>query len=150
MTSAGYSIDYLPGPEGKLILLAAVLERFRIQRAGELAVHVVENVGDGVFGEAFKTGIGGPAQMGRDDYVVELGDRMILRQRFFDKDIEGGAGDYSLLQYFYQHRVIDNRAAGRVDRSDGKLKLISTGKSLAAQSASCEVTSLLDVQLLSC
>ena len=71
----------------------AMLQSFRIQRAGELAVHIIENVGYGIFRKAFEAGVRRPAEMGREHDVVELEDRVILRQRFFDENIERRAGD---------------------------------------------------------
>ena len=69
------------------------MERFRIDHSSKLPVHVIENVGDGVFSEAFKTGIGGPAEMGSKHDIVQLKQRVIRRKRFFDEDVQGGAGN---------------------------------------------------------
>ena len=95
---------------------AAIFQRLRIERTGEFACHVVEDVGHGVLGESLEAGVGGPAQVGRQNDIVEFQDRMILRERLFDEDIESGAGDGFLLQYFHQCRLVDNRAARRVDQ----------------------------------
>ena len=56
-----------------------------------LPCHIVENVGHGVFGKAFEARIRRPTEMRRQHDVVELQQRMILRQWFFDEDIQSAA-----------------------------------------------------------
>jgi hypothetical protein len=53
MTKGGW-FESSPGWDGVLVLLTAVVERFRIERPREFAFHVIEYVSDGVFGEALK------------------------------------------------------------------------------------------------
>ena len=69
-----------------------MLERFRVYDSGQFPVHVIEDVGDSIFSEAFKTGISWPAEMRSEHEIVQSEQRVILRQRFFDEDVESGAG----------------------------------------------------------
>lgn len=70
-----------------------MLERFRVYDPGQFPVHVIEDVGDGILSEAFKTGIGWPAEMRSEHDIAQLEQRVIRRKRFFDEDVESGAGN---------------------------------------------------------
>ena len=95
--------------------LGAVLQRFGIDDTGQFAVHVIEDVGHGILRKTGETGIRRPAQVRRENHVVELQQRMIRRQRLLDKDIQRRAGDGVLLEDFYQGSFVNDGAPRRID-----------------------------------
>jgi hypothetical protein len=62
-------------------------------RGGELALHVIENVGDGVFCETFEAGVGGPTEMGVSTALSKALAADDLRNRFLEEYIKGSASD---------------------------------------------------------
>ena len=74
-----------------------MIERFRVDHPREFPVHVIENVGDGVFSEPFETGISWPAEMRSEHDVGQVEQRVIRRKRFLDEDVERGAGNCALV-----------------------------------------------------
>lgn len=56
--------------EMRLTSYCSVLQGLGIQSPGELAIHIIEYVCDGVFGEAFEAGVRRPTKVRREDDVI--------------------------------------------------------------------------------
>ncbi len=70
-----------------------MMQRFRVDDPRQFAVDVIENVGDGIFCEAFEAGISRPTEMRSEHDVSEFQQRVIRRHWFFNEDVERGTGD---------------------------------------------------------
>ena len=88
-----------------------------------LAIYEAANIFQEGFQMTFgNTGRGG-GDMGRDDYVFHLPERVICRQRFDLEDVECGAGDLFLLQSGGEILQINDGTAADVDQVCGRFHL---------------------------
>ena len=56
--------------EMRLTSYCPVLQRLGVESPGELAIHIIEYVCDGVFGEAFEAGVRRPTKVRREDDAI--------------------------------------------------------------------------------
>ncbi len=88
-----------------------------------LAVHEAADVFQQGFQVTFGNASRGGRDVGSDDYVIHLPERVIGGQGFDFEDVEGGAGDVFLLQNGSQVLQIDDGTAADVDQIRGGFHL---------------------------
>ena len=85
------------------------------------ALGVTSNQGANLLALVGSSGARAPADVGRQDNVLEIGEGMIVRKRLFDEHIQSRPGDLARSQGLEHGILVDDPAAARIEQIGSRL-----------------------------